>query len=86
MHKYSESKNSLGQIDQSRRTRKELETAHVEPLRAALGNCSHVFLCAQLPTAGGRIAVSNHFLCQMPLTSKCRLNMQNLNTLIWILL
>ena len=37
MRKYSESKNNLGQIDQSTRTRKELETAHVKPLRAALG-------------------------------------------------
>ena len=35
MHKYSESKNNIGQIYQS--TRKELETAHVKPLRAALG-------------------------------------------------
>ena len=37
MHKYRESKINLGQIDQSTRTRKELETAHVKPLRADLG-------------------------------------------------
>ena len=37
MHKFSVSKSNLGQIAQSKRTRKELETAHVKPLRAALG-------------------------------------------------
>ena len=37
MHQNSESKNNLGQVDQSTRTRKELETAHVKALRAALG-------------------------------------------------
>ena len=77
MHKKSESKNNLGQIDQGTRTRKELETAHVKPLHAARGfhqfaeggNCSRVFLCAQFdwPTARGRVAVSHFYLCQMPL-------------------
>ena len=41
MHKYSESKIKLGKIDQSTRTRKELETAHVKVLHAALGHCVH---------------------------------------------
>ena len=51
MHKYSKSKNNLGQIDQSKHTSKELETVYVKPLRAAQGftdlqkggNCSRVF-------------------------------------------
>ena len=37
IHKYSESENNLGQIDRSKSTRKELETAHMKPLCAALG-------------------------------------------------
>ena len=69
IHKYSESKNNLVQIDQSTRTRKELETAHMKPLRAALGfhrfaERRKLFTCFSLcaifdwPTASGRVAVS----------------------------
>ena len=53
MHKYSESKNNLDQIDQSTGTRKELESTHVKPLCAAQGvhrfaerqKLSRAFLC-----------------------------------------
>ena len=69
MHKYSESKIKLGQIDQSTRTRKELETAHVKPLHAALGFHRFVerrklFTCFSL--ARDRVAVSHFYLCQIP--------------------
>ena len=77
MHKYSESKNNFDQIDQSKRTRKELETDYVKPLCAALGfhqfaerrKLFTCFICGQLDwsTTRGREAESHFYLCQMPL-------------------